>query len=184
MLTDNVTSSRETNSGVRGVWVYEIGTSPYFTNVAPGEVPDLPTEATPQGAPEGYDVDVDAVRIVHTDGQQVEYPPFEPEGGQIEVHPVQYQPHRPENPEVVVVVDDTDINVDGTVIPHKKYILFFCCFKSLKNTVFFSFPFPSVFIQPGDMCKQQEEVFPVCRLQGLRQWVLLPLQAWLLWKWD
>lgn len=85
--------AEQTNSGLRGVWVYEIGTSPYFTNVAPGEVNDLPTD-TQQEA-----------------GQQVEYPPYETEGGQIEIHPVQYQPNQPDNPEVVVV-DDTDINVD------------------------------------------------------------------------
>ncbi|XP_070771837.1 nidogen-1 [Enoplosus armatus] len=111
--TDDEASVRalaeETNSGLRGVWVYEIGTSPYFSNVAPGEVTDLPTEATQQAAPEGYEEATDARRPVYTDGQQVEYPPYE--GGQIEVHPVQYQPHQPENPEVVVV-DDTDINVD------------------------------------------------------------------------
>lgn len=105
-------SYRETNSGLRGVWVYEIGTSPYFTNVAPGEVTDLPTEATPHGAPHGYDDGTNARGPVYTDGQKVEYPPYEPEGGQIQVHPVQYQPHQPSNPEVVVV-DDTDINVDG-----------------------------------------------------------------------
>uniref|UniRef100_A0A671VLG3 Nidogen 1 n=1 Tax=Sparus aurata TaxID=8175 RepID=A0A671VLG3_SPAAU len=90
--------AEETNSGQRGVWVYEIGTSPYFTNVVAGEVTDLPAEATRRPA--------------YTDGQQVEYPHFESEGAQIEVHPVQYQPHQPGNPEVVVV-DDTDINVDG-----------------------------------------------------------------------
>uniref|UniRef100_A0A671VNT0 Nidogen 1 n=1 Tax=Sparus aurata TaxID=8175 RepID=A0A671VNT0_SPAAU len=89
--------AEETNSGQRGVWVYEIGTSPYFTNVVAGEVTDLPAEATRRPA--------------YTDGQQVEYPHFESEGAQIEVHPVQYQPHQPGNPEVVVV-DDTDINVD------------------------------------------------------------------------
>ncbi|XP_044070690.1 nidogen-1 [Siniperca chuatsi] len=111
--TDDEASVRalaeETNSGLRGVWVYEIGTSPYFSNVAPGEVTDLPTEAAPQGPPEGYEETTDARRLVYTNGQQVEYPPYE--GEQIEIHPVQYQPHQPENPEVVVV-DDTDINVD------------------------------------------------------------------------
>ncbi|XP_041803273.1 nidogen-1 [Chelmon rostratus] len=112
--TDDEASVRalaeETNSGLRGVWVYEIGTSPYFTNVAPGEVTDLPTEATPQGSPEGNE-EASNARRVYTDGQQVEYPPYESEGGQIEVHPVQYQPHQPGNPEVVVL-EDTDINVD------------------------------------------------------------------------
>uniref|UniRef100_A0A4W6CB87 Nidogen 1 n=1 Tax=Lates calcarifer TaxID=8187 RepID=A0A4W6CB87_LATCA len=104
--TDDEASLRalaeETNSGLRGVWVYEIGTSPYFTNVAPGEVTDLPTEATPHGAPHGYDDGTNARGPVYTDGQKVEYPPYEPEGGQIQVHPVQYQPHQPSNPEVVV----------------------------------------------------------------------------------
>lgn len=93
---------------MRGVWVYEIGTAPYFSTIAPGEVTDLPPEGTPQGAT------VDAPhrgRLVVSNGQQVEY--IVPnEGEQIQVHPVQYQPRQPDNPEVVVV-DDTDINVDG-----------------------------------------------------------------------
>lgn len=97
ITTDDEESVRalaeETNSGLRGVHVFEIGTFPYFTNVAPGEVTELPTEA-PEEA-----------RGV---GQQLEYPPYEPEGGQIPINPVLYQPQNPE----VVVVDDTDINVD------------------------------------------------------------------------
>ncbi|XP_068183596.1 nidogen-1 [Antennarius striatus] len=100
--------AEETNSGQKGVWVYEIGTSPYFSNVAPGEVTELPTETTPLEDPEH---DVDERGHVYTDGQQVEYPPYESEGEQIQLSPVQYQPHQPGNPEVVVV-DDTDINVD------------------------------------------------------------------------
>ncbi|CAK6951779.1 nidogen-1 [Scomber scombrus] len=111
--TDNEESVRalteHTNSGLRGVWVYEIGTSPYFTNVAPGEVTDLPTEASLQRTSDAYEEAINARRTVYTDGQQVEYPPYEIE--QIAVHPVQYQPNHPNNPEVVVV-DDTDINVD------------------------------------------------------------------------
>lgn len=114
------------------MWVYEIGTSPYFTNVAPGEVPDLPPEATP---PSGGTSN--ARPLVYTDGQQVEYPPYDSEGEQIQVHPVQYQPEQPGNPEVVVV-DDTDINVDGeptkkihTLIQWKSFIFliifFLCC---------------------------------------------------------
>uniref|UniRef100_A0AAZ3S0B1 Nidogen 1a n=1 Tax=Oncorhynchus tshawytscha TaxID=74940 RepID=A0AAZ3S0B1_ONCTS len=119
ITTERETSVRalaeETNSGKRGVWVYEIGTSPYFTSVAPGEVTDLPPdtglesrvseEATSKRYPGG--------------GQQVTYSPYEPEeevyrkeqphqgphhGGQFTVHTVQYQPQ-------VVVVDDGDINV-------------------------------------------------------------------------
>lgn len=114
-------SHRETNAGLRGVWVYEIGTAPYFSNVAPGEVSDLPTEAAQQLAPEGYEGAIDARRTVYTGGQQVEYPPYVSEVGQIEVHPVQYQPHQPGNPEVVVV-DDTDINVDGEYTEETVYM--------------------------------------------------------------
>ncbi len=79
--------------------------------MAPGEVTELPTETAQQLASEGYKEAIDARRTVYVGGQQVEYPPYE-SGGQIQVHPLQYQPHQPGNPEVVVV-DDTDINVDG-----------------------------------------------------------------------
>ncbi|XP_051503782.1 nidogen-1 isoform X1 [Myxocyprinus asiaticus] len=49
-ITDDTEASvrnlaEKTNSGKRGVWVYEIGTSPHFTDVAPGEVPDLPLDS-------------------------------------------------------------------------------------------------------------------------------------------
>jgi len=94
---------RETNSGLRGVWVYEIGTSPYFTNVAPGEVTELPTKVPSQAG--------EARQNVYTNGQ-VKYSSYEPVAEQIETIPIQYQPNQPENPEVVVV-DDTEINVDG-----------------------------------------------------------------------
>nr|ADJ38350.1 nidogen-1 [Tetraodon nigroviridis] len=112
--------AEETNSGMQGVWVYEIGTSPYFTNVAPGEVPYLPTEApTPEifepeeeEEEEGEEEEeVDGGSLGFDRGQQVEYPTFEPEGDQIQVHPVQYQPGQPGNPEVLVV-EDADIDVD------------------------------------------------------------------------
>lgn len=99
---------------MRGVWVYEIGTSPYFSNVAPGEVPDLPPDEAPTNDPEEG---ADLTDPAYTDGQQVEYPPYDPDGGQIEIVPVQYQPPQPGNPEVVEVVDDGDINVDGEATP-------------------------------------------------------------------
>lgn len=97
---------------MQGVWVYEIGTSPYFTNVAPGEVPNLPTEAPSQEISDLEEEELDVGSPSFDRGQQVEYPTYEPEGEQIQVHQVQYQPNQPGNPEVVVV-DDTDINVDG-----------------------------------------------------------------------
>lgn len=94
------------------MWVYEIGTSPYFSVIAPGEVPDLPTELPTDGPIDEYEKLTVAREPVYNGGQQVLYPSIEAEGGQFEVQPVQYQPHQPGNPEVVVV-DDTDINVDG-----------------------------------------------------------------------
>ncbi|XP_015235084.1 PREDICTED: nidogen-1 [Cyprinodon variegatus] len=98
--TDSEASVRalaeETNSGMRGVWVYEIGTSPHFSNVAPGEVTDLPTEA-PLSAAESH-------RLQNSS-------PNNPDAGQIEVLPVQYQLLQPQNPEVVEI-DDAEIDVN------------------------------------------------------------------------
>ena len=86
---------RETNAGVRGVYVFEVGTSPLFSNVAPGEVLDLPAERPQEPTPQTRKASYEA-------GEQVEALslPFNPN-----YHPV----HQPE----VVVVDNTDINVDG-----------------------------------------------------------------------
>ncbi|XP_029925797.1 nidogen-1 [Myripristis murdjan] len=117
IITDDEASVRAlaegTNAGLRGVWVFEIGTSPYFSNVAPGEVTELPPDSSQQRVLEGYEDAVDVRRPVYPGVQQVEYPPYEPEG-QVLVHTVQFQPQHvdfPGNPEVVVV-DDGDINVD------------------------------------------------------------------------
>lgn len=145
-------SHRETNSGLRGVYVYEVGTSPYFSNVAPGEVTDLPTEEPPQ------EEVPDVKRHEYTE-QYLEYPPYD--AGQVEVHPVHsYQPHQPENQEVVVV-DDTDLNVDGesgavssVLSPSQMPI---SAFSALLLPHLYSVP-----IQPGDMCQQQEQVLSVC----------------------
>ncbi|MEQ2258379.1 hypothetical protein XENORESO_017984 [Xenotaenia resolanae] len=87
--------AEETNSGMRGVWVYEIGTYPHFSNVAPGEVTDL--------LPEGP--------LPAMKREQQKYSPSDPSTGEIEIIPLQYQPHQPQNPEVLVI-DDPEINVD------------------------------------------------------------------------
>ncbi|CAL8367216.1 unnamed protein product [Gadus morhua 'NCC'] len=86
--------AEETNAGVRGVYVFEVGTSPLFSNVAPGEVLDLPAERPQEPTPQTRKASYEA-------GEQVEALslPFNPN-----YHPV----HQPE----VVVVDNTDINVD------------------------------------------------------------------------
>uniref|UniRef100_A0A6Q2XYH3 Nidogen 1a n=1 Tax=Esox lucius TaxID=8010 RepID=A0A6Q2XYH3_ESOLU len=115
ITTEDESSVRElaegTNSGKQGVWVFQIG-NPFFTSVVPGTVKNLPMDtdhrsrvldqATPERYPE--------------EGQQVNYPPYEPdeevydEGNphQGPSHRVQYQPQNPQ----VVVVDDGDINVN------------------------------------------------------------------------
>ncbi|XP_017279847.1 nidogen-1 [Kryptolebias marmoratus] len=98
--TDDEASVRalaeETNSGLQGVWVYEIGTYPYFSNIRPGEVTDLPTEA-PLPA-------LDSQQSLLTDGQVI----ISPDAEQIQIHSVQYQPNNPE----VVEIEGSDINVD------------------------------------------------------------------------
>ncbi|KAJ8393239.1 hypothetical protein AAFF_G00063110 [Aldrovandia affinis] len=115
--------SEQTNSGKQGVWVYEIGTTPYFSAVAPGEVTQLPT-AVPQGRG-GYDLEGAVLPVParpETSVQQVVvYPRYEPDREahqralyptpeeqqpqepydpvrhpvQIPVHTVQFQPHQP-----------------------------------------------------------------------------------------
>lgn len=95
---------------MRGVWVYEIGTSPHFSNVAPGEVTDLPPEAP--------------LPVLEHEGQQ-KYAPIDPDGEQIEILPLPYQPHQPQNPEVVVI-DDQEINVDGESVQTNRIVSSFC----------------------------------------------------------
>lgn len=98
---------------MRGVWVYEIGTSPHFSNVAPGEVTDLPPEAL--------------LPVLEHEGQQ-RYANIDPDAEQIEVLeilPLPYQPHQPQNPEVVVV-DDPEINVDGGSAQKNRILFSFC----------------------------------------------------------
>uniref|UniRef100_UPI003AAE572C nidogen-1-like n=1 Tax=Centroberyx gerrardi TaxID=166262 RepID=UPI003AAE572C len=106
--TEEETSIREltekTNSGRRGVWVYEIGTSPFFVAITPGVTTDLPAEG---------DVGEPVVTLSprQPGGQQeVEFPPYEAqtptpaaaeeEEGFPTVSPVEYQPRYPE-PETV-----------------------------------------------------------------------------------
>lgn len=81
--------------------------------MAPGEVPILPTEAPTEGVHEDLEEEATEERtVVYPEEQQVEYPLYESGGDQIQVQPVQYHRNQPGDPEVVVV-DDTDLNVDG-----------------------------------------------------------------------
>ncbi|XP_071206983.1 nidogen-1-like isoform X2 [Salvelinus alpinus] len=95
--------SEETNSGRRGVWVYEIGTSPFFSSITPGQVTNLSPE---EGVAVGQVEPVPEFPPRNTGEQQeIEFPPYEEEEETPEpelpptVHPVQYQPRYPVAPE-------------------------------------------------------------------------------------
>uniref|UniRef100_A0A8C7W9K9 Nidogen 1 n=1 Tax=Oncorhynchus mykiss TaxID=8022 RepID=A0A8C7W9K9_ONCMY len=111
IATDNETSvrqlSEETNSGRRGVWVYEIGTSPIFYSIIPGQVTNLYPEPDQPRYPEP-----DQPRYPEPD--QPRYPePVQP--SYLEpVQSAQPQPPRydPQTPQVVVVDEDDDLDVD------------------------------------------------------------------------
>ncbi|KAJ8246133.1 hypothetical protein GJAV_G00263980 [Gymnothorax javanicus] len=94
--------SEATNSGRRGVWVYEIGTYPFFSAVTAG--PGL--SSVPAGTR-------DTRKVLHQvpDRKEVAVEERESEesyGEPLPVHPVQYQPQNPQ----VVVVDEGEIDVD------------------------------------------------------------------------
>ncbi|XP_064804130.1 nidogen-1-like [Oncorhynchus masou masou] len=109
IATDNETSvrqlSEETNSGRRGVWVYEIGTSPIFYSITPGQVTNLSPEEGMAGGQMEY---VPEFPPRNTGEQQeIEFPPYEHEEEEETpepelpptVHPVQYKPRYPVVPE-------------------------------------------------------------------------------------
>ncbi|XP_046907058.1 nidogen-1-like [Hypomesus transpacificus] len=111
----------QTNSGRQGVWVYEIGTSPIFTSISPGLVTDLPPkEIEPGSVATGAVVPVSPRQP--EEQQKVEFPMYKPEEEPLTVRPVQYQPRypvqsipsrsQPENPQVVVVEEDEDLDVN------------------------------------------------------------------------
>uniref|UniRef100_A0A8C7TUL2 Nidogen 1 n=1 Tax=Oncorhynchus mykiss TaxID=8022 RepID=A0A8C7TUL2_ONCMY len=110
IATDNETSvrqlSEETNSGRRGVWVYEIGTSPIFYSIIPGQVTNLSPEEGMAGG------QMESPRYPEPD--QPRYPePVQP--SYLEpVQSAQPQPPRydPQTPQVVVVDEDDDLDVD------------------------------------------------------------------------
>ncbi|XP_029106785.1 nidogen-1 [Scleropages formosus] len=113
--------AEQTNSGKRGVWVFEIGTAPYFSSITAGEVtafsPDTKAEDDPP-SPARHAVSPGGHREVQHPRYDTQ--PHEAHKGAQEPHaelpaaqPVQYYHpnYQPENPRVVVV-DEGDINVD------------------------------------------------------------------------
>uniref|UniRef100_A0A8C8GQK4 Nidogen 1b n=1 Tax=Oncorhynchus tshawytscha TaxID=74940 RepID=A0A8C8GQK4_ONCTS len=69
--------SEETNSGRRGVWVYEIGTSPFFSSITPGLVTNLsPEEGVAVGQVEPVS---ESPPRNNGEQQEIEFPPYEHE---------------------------------------------------------------------------------------------------------
>lgn len=105
---------RETNSGQPGVWVFEIGTSPLFTSIVPGQVSEV-TEVTSE------ETVVDTPAPEPTSVQTSE-PPYEPLTSRPEPlsessTPDEFQyryvpPQQPQNPEVLIV-DEDELSVNG-----------------------------------------------------------------------
>ncbi|KAG7492928.1 hypothetical protein MATL_G00019390 [Megalops atlanticus] len=116
ITTSDEASIREltqiTNSGKCGVWVYEIGTYPFFSSITPGEVTDCPPEATRERPWEGVTVDVEEEEeeeeeeehvprtpdvSVFGRGQVPELTPYQPEtdGSQKVVYRVEEPVERP-----------------------------------------------------------------------------------------
>uniref|UniRef100_A0A6Q2YWT3 Uncharacterized protein n=1 Tax=Esox lucius TaxID=8010 RepID=A0A6Q2YWT3_ESOLU len=133
--------SEGTNSGRHGVWVYEIGTSPAFTSINPGQVTGPTLEEDVDGGP----METGTVfPLINTGGQQrIVFPEYKPEEEEETsepdlhptVHPVQYRPnypfvsepaqprypepihpqpplYQPQTPQVVILDEDDDLNVD------------------------------------------------------------------------
>uniref|UniRef100_A0A674E3B6 Nidogen 1 n=1 Tax=Salmo trutta TaxID=8032 RepID=A0A674E3B6_SALTR len=103
----------ETNSGRRGVWVYEIGTSPIFSSITPGQVTNLsPEEGIAGGQMESprYPVVPEPPQPSYPEPTQPSYlEPIEPRYPE----PVQPRYLEPVQPAQVVVVDeDDDLDVD------------------------------------------------------------------------
>ncbi|XP_067287104.1 nidogen-1-like isoform X2 [Pseudorasbora parva] len=101
----------ETNSGRPGVWVFEIGTSPLFTSIMPGEV----MEVTPEG------IDEPEPPVLQTRLQPSEAP-YEPLTSRPELlsesstpDELQYRyvpPQNPQNPQVLIIdEDELSVNV-------------------------------------------------------------------------
>ncbi|XP_024298640.2 nidogen-1-like [Oncorhynchus tshawytscha] len=97
--------SEETNSGRRGVWVYEIGTSPFFSSITPGLVTNLsPEEGVAVGQVEPVS---ESPPRNNGEQQEIEFPPYEHEEEEETpepelpptIYPVQYQPRYPVVPE-------------------------------------------------------------------------------------
>uniref|UniRef100_A0A8C2HCZ3 Nidogen 1b n=1 Tax=Cyprinus carpio TaxID=7962 RepID=A0A8C2HCZ3_CYPCA len=124
--------AQETNSGRPGVWVYEIGTSPLFTSITPGEVTEVTevTEATEVTEVTSVETVVESLVpepsvpwIRHHEDLLTSEAPYEPLATSPEPfgesstpdepqHRYRYvQPQQPQNPQVLII-DEDELNVD------------------------------------------------------------------------
>ncbi|XP_051529265.1 nidogen-1-like [Myxocyprinus asiaticus] len=129
-VTDDTESSvkaltQTTNSGRHGVWVYEIGTSPLFTSITPGdvtEVTEVPSEEVVTELPVSetsatlryYEVDFETSEPPTYDITKTEQPDLTTP----DQSPYRYvQPRRPQTPQQpqnpqVLIIDEDDLNVN------------------------------------------------------------------------
>ncbi|KAK5898939.1 hypothetical protein CesoFtcFv8_008470 [Champsocephalus esox] len=95
--------TEKTNSGQNGVWVYEIGSSPFFVAITPGVTPEDEEAIEPQSTVLPRQIEESQVEEIPTAN---EYQPIYPE-----IQPVPPY-NRPQQPQIVVVDEDEDLNVN------------------------------------------------------------------------
>uniref|UniRef100_A0A3P8UHX2 Nidogen 1 n=1 Tax=Cynoglossus semilaevis TaxID=244447 RepID=A0A3P8UHX2_CYNSE len=118
--------TQKTNSGRRGVWVFEVGPSRLFAAIIPGIVPleggaTTDTQSTdaksPSVQPENHDPDLVQPGYTSPSPTDPEYTPVEPEYPTPDlvqpryISPVPGQ-SQPQQPQIVVVDEDEDLNVN------------------------------------------------------------------------
>uniref|UniRef100_A0A9J7XID7 Nidogen 1b n=1 Tax=Cyprinus carpio carpio TaxID=630221 RepID=A0A9J7XID7_CYPCA len=115
--------AQETNSGRPGVWVYEIGTSPLFTSITPGEVTEVTEVTSVETVVESLVPEPSVPWIRHHEDLLTSEAPYEPLATSPEPfgesstpdepqHRYRYvQPQQPQNPQVLII-DEDELNVD------------------------------------------------------------------------
>lgn len=119
--------TQNTNAGTRGIWVYEIGTSPLFTSITPGEVTseemtdtDTPASVTETAASQTF-----TPYVYYDEFQTSEQIPFtssvtdEPVSSTEDLSESHYlqprrpalSPQQPQNPQILVIDEDLDVNL-------------------------------------------------------------------------
>uniref|UniRef100_A0A672N3N6 Nidogen-1-like n=1 Tax=Sinocyclocheilus grahami TaxID=75366 RepID=A0A672N3N6_SINGR len=116
--------AQETNSGRPGVWVYEIGTSPFFTSITPGEVTEVTTEQTMVDTPVPepsvpWNRPHEELLTSEPPNETLASPepfaesstPDEPQYRYVHPRPKTSQQQQPQNPQVLII-DEDELNID------------------------------------------------------------------------